>query len=124
MTVPGRSERGCPAVNGGPSPTYQGREDVQEAEEDGSGFGRRRSGELEFEEIEAREALDGGAAGDGVVAGTLPRRGAGGAFGDVQGNRDRRAVELVGEFGASQWQPADNAATELQGELVGVETVE
>jgi len=99
----------------------EGGEDVQEAKDHGAGVSRVGSGQLEFEEVEAGEAFDGGAAGDGVVTGTLSRRGAAGAFGDVQGDGDRRAVELVGEFRTAQRKPANNDAAELEGECVGVE---
>ena len=109
---------------GGPSPADEGGEDVQEAEEDGAGFARGRGGEFEFEEVEASEALDGGATSDRVVTGTVTRGGAAGAFGDVERDGDRRAVELVGELGAAERQPPDDDAPELQGELVGVEAVE
>ena len=107
-----------------PSPADQGSEDVQEAEDHGPGFGGVRSGNLEFEQIEAGEAFDGGAAGDGVVTSALTRRGAPRAFGDVQRHGDRRAVELVGQFGTAKRKPADDDAAKLEGELVGVEAVE
>jgi hypothetical protein len=54
----------------------------------------------------------------------LTRRGAPGALGNVEGNGNGSAVELVGELGATEGKPTDNDAAELEGKLVGVEAVE
>ena len=99
-------------------------QDVKEAEDDGASFrgvGRRR---LEFEEIEAGEALDRGSAGDSVVAGALTRRGPTRAFRNVQRNGNGRAVELIGQFGTPKRKPSNNDASELDGEAIRVEAME
>ena len=49
--------RGHGRFGSSPSPPDEGGEDVQEAEDDGSGFAGFRGGEFEFEKVENREAL-------------------------------------------------------------------
>ena len=58
-------------------------QDVEETEDDGASFRSVRGRDLEFEEIEAREALDGRAASDRVVAGSLTRGGTTRSFCDI-----------------------------------------
>ena len=106
------------------SPANQCGEDVEKTDDDDTSPDCGRGGEFEFEEIEAGKAFDGGPTGDGVVAGTFARRGPAGAFGDTERNGDRRAIELVREFGAAQRQPSNDKSTELEGATVRVEPME
>ena len=89
--------RACEAdlpLQGPDSPPYEGGEDVQEAEDSGTSFDGGGGEELEFEEIEAGQAFDGGTAGDCVVAGSLTRRGTTRALSHVL--RLRRNIENSG----------------------------
>jgi hypothetical protein len=104
--------------------TNDGREDIEETEDDRPGLASVRSGDLEFEEIETGEALDRGAAGDRVVAGAFARCRPPRALRDIQRNRNGSAVELIGEFGTTERKPSNHDASELDGEAVGVETME
>lgn len=70
------------------------------------------------------EGFDRRAAGDRVVTGALTRGRTACSLGDVERGADRCAVELVGEFRTAQGEPSNDDAAELEGEAVGVETVE
>ena len=105
-------------------PADDGREDIEKPEDYRASFRRVRSGDLEFEKIEAGEALDRGTAGDRVMTGAFPRGGTPRAFCDIQRNRNGRAVELIGEFGTAERKPSNHDAPELDGEAVCVETME
>ena len=101
-----------------------GGQHVEEAEEESPGLDSVRCGSLEVEEIEARETLHGGAASDRVVARAFARSGPTRAFGDVEGNRNRGAIKLIGELGTTKRKPADDDASEIDGESVRIEPVE
>ena len=79
---------------------------------------------LELQKVEDRGALDRGAARDGEGARLVARRGAADGFSDVQDHGDRRAVELVGEFGPAQRQSVNHVASEGDGEPIGIEALE
>ena len=56
---------------------------------------------FDSEKIDDRKTFERAAAGDRVVPPAFAGGGAAGAFGDVETDRNRRAIELVGEFGAA-----------------------
>ena len=78
---------------------------------------------LECEKVENGEALEGAAARDRVVAG-LVAADAARALRDVERDAQAGAVELVGELGAFEREPADHVRAEGESEAVGVETVQ
>ena len=67
---------------------------------------------FEVEEVENRKALERAAARDSVVPGLITRAGPPGSLRDIERNAQARAVELIGEFGAFERQPADHMAPE------------
>ena len=86
----------CPGSGPGTcSAADQGGEDIEESKEGYAGFACLRWVDLQFEEIEAGEALDRGATGDGVVTGTLTWRHSARALRDIERHGNGRAVELV-----------------------------
>ena len=101
-----------------PSTADEGGEDVEETKESHPGLGGGRRGKFEFEEVEAREALDRGPARDRVVPRTLTRRGPSGALRDVERHGNRSTVELVGELRTTEGKPADDVAAEVESKAV------
>ena len=81
-------------------------------------------GRFEVEQVENGEALKRAASGDGVVASLVPRAGTAGSFRDIKRNAQARAVELIGEFGALEREPADHVGSEGESEAVRVKAVE
>ena len=79
-------------------PADDGGQDVQEAMDDGASFRGVWGGDLEFEEVETGETLDGRSARDRVMPSALTWSRPARSLGQIQRHRDGSAVELIGEF--------------------------
>ena len=106
------------------SVSRQSCENGHDAIEDLAAFAGVRLCRFEVEEIENGEALERAAAGDRVAARLVARAGPPGALRDVERDAQAGAVELVGEFGALEREPADHVRAKHERETVGVKPVQ
>jgi hypothetical protein len=71
-------------------------ENVEQSEQGRAGFIGARRVELEFEEIEARQTFDRGTTSNRVVTSTLTRRHPARSLRDIERDRNRCTIELIG----------------------------